>query len=282
MNSLHTTLGNLGGIARVATLRRDGITESAIRTAVTQGSVRRVRKGWLCSADAAPTLVRAVKLGGRLACISAAAHRGLWTPDTGQLHVAVPRHSGRRHGEPAGTIIHWQGAAWATSPALIEPVSAIVRQVLLCCEREDAVAIIDSALHRGELDMRELHEIVTTLPPRFASVLTEVDRRSESGLESLCRWRLARHGLRIRSQVRIEGVGRVDLLIGDRLVLEADGREWHEGAEAFHADRTRDLALHRMGYTVLRVSYTHVMHEWMLVELAVLAMVARGQHSWEH
>ena len=69
-------------------------------------------------------------------------------------------------------------------------------------------------------------------------------------------------------------------LKGDRFVIEADGREWHEGGSAFHADRIRDLALLRLGYVVIRVSYPLIMSEWMLVELSVRALIGRREHLW--
>jgi hypothetical protein len=72
--------------------------------------VTTIRKGWLALPDAPPDLVSAVALGGRLGCVSAAAHLGLWTSPRGaDIHVAVPRHSGRATAHTtAGVIAHWQ------------------------------------------------------------------------------------------------------------------------------------------------------------------------------
>ncbi|UDF14719.1 DUF559 domain-containing protein [Antiquaquibacter oligotrophicus] len=175
---------------------------------------------------------------------------------------------------------HWQSGTWASLPSAVEAVPAIVRQVLLCphVEYEDALAIIDSALNRRSLTLATLRNIVATLPPRFARVLRDVDARSESGLESLCRFRLRELGLQVRSQVWFEEIGRVDLVVADRIILETDGREFHEAS--FLGDRTRDLALVSRGHIVIRVAYHHVVHEWNLVEQAVQALVRRGEHRW--
>jgi very-short-patch-repair endonuclease len=212
--------------------------------------------------------------------MSAARHHGLWTPDDTVLHVGRPAHAGRMFGDPTGVVQHWQSPSWTTSEPPIETISTLIRQLLLCCDREQAIAVIDSALNQRKLTAAALKRILMTLPQRFASILGEVDAASESGLESLCRVRLRNIGTGIRSQVNIGGVGRVDLLLGDRLVIEADGQAWHDGRESFHVDRSRDLGLHRLGYIVIRVSYAHVMFEWMLVELAIRAIIGRREHLW--
>ncbi|MBX3098813.1 MAG: hypothetical protein KF761_04470 [Salinibacterium sp.] len=269
-----------GGAARVATLTASGATRGRLRAAVQNGELVRIRKGWLAVPDAPADVIRAVAYGGRLACLSAARFHGLWAPEDDHVHAAIPRHAGRVHGHPEDLIIHWQSTAWSAHSSVVEPVPDLVRQVLLCRPLEDALTVIDSALNTRTLSMAGLAAILDTLPPRFARVIGEVDARSESGLETFCRCRLRPLGISIRSQVRIPGVGRVDLLLGDRIVIEADGAEWHNGSSAFLADRSRDLALVRMGYVVIRVGYAHVVHEWKLIELAIVGLVARGEHRW--
>ena len=274
-------VGRLGGVVRVSALRSAGATESEIRAAVRGGQLRRIRKGWLHTADAAPAIIRAVRLGGRLACVSAARHLGLWTlDDEHEFHLARPAHAGRTYGDPTNVVEHWQSTPWRSRESAVESIPALVRQVLLCCDRERALTIIDSALNKRMLTYSQLARIVHGLPPRYASVLDQVDSASESGLETLCRVRFMHRGYRIRCQVVIEGAGRVDLVIGDRLVIEADGRKWHEGPDAFRADRTRDLALARLGYVVIRLAYEHIVYEWALVDLTVAEIVGRREHLW--
>jgi very-short-patch-repair endonuclease len=88
---------------------------------------------------------------------------------------------------------------------------------------------------------------------------------------------LRSRNLRVRPQVWIPGVGRVDLLIGDRLVLELDGREWHQD---FERDRARDRALVARGYLVLRASYRQVLEDWPTIEAQIAEIVARRDHRW--
>ncbi|TIH38253.1 type IV toxin-antitoxin system AbiEi family antitoxin domain-containing protein [Subtercola vilae] len=72
----------------------------------------------------------------------------------------------------------------------------------------------------------------------------------------------------------------VDLVIGDRLVLELDGRQWHSTEAAFAEDRRRDLLLHERGCLVIRLTYAQVMFEWPRVEALIRALVGRQEHSW--
>ena len=106
-----------------------------------------------------------------------------------------------------------------------------------------------------------------------------MDPGSASGIETVVRLFLRTHGIRHRVQVRFSGVGRVDLLIGDRLIIEVDGERFHTGPE-FEADRRRDLALVMRGYVVIRLSYRMVLNEWDAVCSGILQLVKRGEHRW--
>ena len=71
----------------------------------------------------------------------------------------------------------------------------------------------------------------------------------------------------------ISAIGTVDLLIDGWLIVELDGREFHED-EQFERDRRRDLESARQRYRTLRFSWRQVMFEWPMVEAAVLAALA--------
>lgn len=89
-----------------------------------------------------------------------------------------------------------------------------------------------------------------------------------------------RHRLRLRSQVVIPTVGRVDFIIGDRLIIEADGYEWHADPARFERDRARDRELVRRGYAVIRVTYRQAHDDIDEVTRAVLDVVRRRDHRW--
>lgn len=82
----------------------------------------------------------------------------------------------------------------------------------------------------------------------------------------------------VRAQVEIPGVGRVDLLIGRRLVIECDSRAHHTGEAAYESDRTRDRKLVRMGYLVIRLTYQQKLNDWPNVEADILALIRRDEH----
>lgn len=57
----------------------------------------------------------------------------------------------------------------------------------------------------------------------------------------------------LRTQVSIDRVGEVDFLIGDRLIIECDGKENHDGNSQRHKDLLRDAAAAALGYETLRL-----------------------------
>lgn len=273
-----------GGVCRTAVLLEVGVSRRALEHAIGSGRIAVLRKGWLRSIDAPPDLVRAVAGGGRLGCLSAATARGLWTIPDGRLHISMPRHASRtqfgnrRIGEDI--LRHWDAPGWRSAPDPIEPMEQFARQIVTCTGKDHAIATLDSALERRLTTIPLLERALASLPAAQRSITSELDAGSQSGLESLCRVRLRRAGYRVRTQVAIPGVGRVDLLLGDRLIIEADGRAWHQGADAFQVDRSRDLAALRLGYVPLRLTSDHVLHEWQWVERVVGSLVARGEHVW--
>ncbi|WP_275757327.1 endonuclease domain-containing protein [Salinibacterium metalliresistens] len=235
-----------------------------------------VRPGWLAIPDAPIEIVAAVRLGGRLGCVYLADHLGLWAPASDVLHVAVPQHAGRALVGTPGVVLHWRSARWRDNPSPLESRADMVKQLATCLASEDAVATIDSALHAGAVSWLEVESALASVP----SMLAEIDGAAESGGESLARCRLRRRGIPVRAQVRIGTLGRVDLLVGDRLVLEIDGRRWHTDPSSFERDRERDLELAILGYRVIRLSHLQVTLDWARAERGILQLIARREHLW--
>lgn len=252
-----------------------------MRGAIRRGEVRRLRKGWLCVPDAPASLVTAVRIGGRLACLSAAEHHGLWVPPHAGVHVALSRHAGYVRPQD-GAVLHWQTGTWMSEPSPIENLGNTIRQIVRCCPSDFAIAVLDSALHTRKLSTKQLAEVLAPLPSRFRALAQRVDAASASGLESLCRLNLVQQGATVRSQVDISGVGRVDFVVGDRLIIEVDGYAWHKGEERYHDDRSRLLAAAQRGYETLRPTAQHILFEAGWFESTVRAKVRRGEHLWSH
>ena len=97
---------------------------------------------------------------------------------------------------------------------------------------------------------------------RFDRTAELADPQAESPGESLTRLLLTGLGLAVRSQVRIVDelglIGRVDFLVGEKVVVEFDGLVKYEGAqgrEALAAEKRREDRLRAAGYEVVRLTW---------------------------
>lgn len=79
-------------------------------------------------------------------------------------------------------------------------------------------------------------------------------------------------------QVKIPGLGRVDFLVGKRLIIEVDSRAFHDTEDSFERDRERDLKAAALGYITIRVTYKQVMHGWAAKEKEILKVIRRREH----
>ena len=279
-----------GGVANLTELRRDAAPEYARRLALRDGSLRRIRNGWFALPDAPSDAASAVRVGGRLTCVSLLARHEVWMMPDDRLHVAVARNasrlrtpdSHRESGDQHSTSValHWDQFEWAPpTHASTDTVLAAIGHLVLCQPRINALVAIDSALNSKLISRGQLRHILSHLPASCADIDRLADARAQSGLETLARLRLGSRRIRVRIQVEIPGVGTVDTLIGDRVILELDSRAHHLGKN-YEKDRTRDLHAIERGYIVLRVSYQRVMYDWASIERVVLALVRRGDHEW--
>lgn len=202
----------------------------------------------------------------------------------GSVHVS--RVEGRRGGAKPGRVHHvhsrevaecdtdQQAGMLCTSPVLT---------VLDCARLVDedwAVAIADSALHTGILTQHTLADraarVLNCTGAGRARVLpTLTSALAESPGESLLRRRLNRMGLTPREQVEIGG-DRVDFLIGDRLVVEFDGRGKYQlrgdPAAAHWAEKQRNDRLVESGYEVLHVTWADLWDEAALAHRIVRSL----------
>ncbi|GAA3869571.1 type IV toxin-antitoxin system AbiEi family antitoxin domain-containing protein [Leifsonia kafniensis] len=276
----------------IRTLRAEGTSENDLRRAVRVGEVERIRQGWYGLPGDTSDEVRALRVGGRLTCVSLLRMHGVWLmPDT-RLHVAVSvarsrlcspadRASGLGSSTDRPSVVtHWQ-------PRLLNPLEPTemfddaAACLAICLPRDHAIVAFDSLLNSKLLSPERLRAALAGLPDSHEWMLNLVDAGCGSGLETLARLNLRRRHIRVRSQVHIPPVGWIDLLIGDRLVLELDSRAHHTDSAAYERDRSRDLALIERGYLVIRVTYRSVMQDWPAIERAILTVVRRKEHRWQ-
>ncbi|RFA13507.1 hypothetical protein B7R22_12615 [Subtercola boreus] len=271
-------------VRHISQLRREGFTRREVERAIESGALRRIRRGWYAAQDAHPDVVAAVRVGGSLTGPSAAVLYGLWVPPDVRLHVSVSHNASRlratEEGHPSACI-HWRRSPDSVLN-VVESLPSALRDAVGCVPEEMAVVLVDSALNLaiGDLTLHDLRRKFAGQGEKYARVLDRSDGGSQSGLETLVRLRLRSHGIAVRTQVRHRGVGAVDLLVGDRLVIELDGREHHDNADGFVSDRRRDLVLFSGGIERLRLTYHHVMHQWPETERVILDFVRRRRHHW--
>ncbi len=282
---LETLIRDRGGVIATWELHQAGYGRARITDLVASRGLLRVRQGWYCSPSLPHDAQRAVRVGGQLTCSSGARFWGLWVPrGDDALHVGVQAGASRlrkatsyrtRLGDEPTVKVHWTG----TSPArsrVVAPPSECLRQIAHCHSPEYLAVVAESALHTGLITEDDWAVIRESLPRTFRRRLPDVGRSSASGIESLFVFRIRALGIQVAQQVRIDGVGIVDALIGDSLIVELDG-------EAFHRDdardRRRDAAASARGYRTLRFLANQIEREWESVEAAVVAAIARGDHQ---
>ncbi|MCF8611483.1 hypothetical protein L5G28_15150 [Gordonia sp. HY285] len=95
----------------------------------------------------------------------------------------------------------------------------------------------------------------------------------------MVRLRLRAPNLKVRPQVYIPGVGKVDFVVGRSMLIEVDGFEYHAAPHAFENDRLRDLHARALGYDPIRLTYTQVVHQWSVVGSLLAEMIRRGDHQ---
>jgi very-short-patch-repair endonuclease len=262
-------------IATRSQLIRAGATPRDLASAVLSETLCRVRRGVYCRPGTDEALVRAVRIGGRLGCVSAAQRLGIWSVVPPAPHVAM-RHEASRLRSPSdrfavltsdnrdGCELHW----WSLPPgsgASIHTVSPLeaLSHIVQCQKRQFAVASIDSALFQGLVDSSELDSMFALLPRRHRRMRGEVDGRCMSGLESLVRLLLLDAGIPFDLQVYLRGVGTVDFVVAGCVVVETDGRLGHIDSLSAARDYQRDAAAIRLGYAVVRLNYAQVMFDPM-------------------
>lgn len=261
-----------GGVVRTAPLRARGATSRQITELVASGTLLRPRKGWLALPEADVSLVAAARAGVVLTCVTQARRLGLWVLGEGIPHVAAPPHAGRTMTSAA--IVHWRRPAVPRVPgALEDSIQNVLVQVALCQPHDVALAVWESALQKQMADAGELARL--PLPHRARAVLAVASPWSDSGLETFVVPRLRWLRLPLRRQIWVAG-HRVDLLIGDRLVLQIDGGH-HVGAQR-DGDNLHDAALALLGYHVIRVGYRLVVDRWEEVQDLIMRAIAQGLH----
>lgn len=255
-----------------ADLLAQGYTRRSIQAALRAGVIVRARRDRYLGGGTPDAIVRAVRVGGRLTCLSLLAMRGVFVFENHRLHVHVNPTDGRLRdpadarariaagrGVPA-PVVHWSSLSEPGGSSCVVGIVDAAAHAVRCQSPRAAVATLDSLLHLGVLSAPELRDVFSRLPARFQVLESLVDGRAESGPETFVRLMARMLGCDIRLQVFFDGVGRVDLLLDGWLVVECDSREFHSDWGQQEVDHDRDLALAALGYGTLRLTAARIMH----------------------
>jgi very-short-patch-repair endonuclease len=263
------------GVAHTSQLLIAGYTHREMRQSVFDGQLERVRRSWLVRPTADPRRRAAATVGGRATCMSAAGLQGLWVPDHAETHVAVMATASRNAVD--GIRLHWaSGPAPVTRTITEEPIVNALFHVARCAPLHDALAVWESAIRIGKAQSEMLLRVAwrSSAAARLAQIAGEL---SDSGMETRFVRGMHEVGITVRQQVRLDGRP-VDGLIGEALVVQLDGFEFHRSA----ADRRRDIGadarLVLLGYTVLRFDYAQIFVHWDEVVATVRMAIAQGLH----
>ncbi len=172
--------------------------------------------------------------------------------------------------------LHWTIPLSPPGRGLMATVEDALAHVAGCVPHDAALAVWESAVRVEGLAPEALRRIPWT--SRAARDLAgEVVGLSDSGLETLVVLPLRRWGVPVVQQARIAGRF-VDLLVGERLVLQIDGFAHHSSSAQRTKDIAHDAELALRGYTVMRLSYAQIVHDWPAVERSIRRALAARLH----
>ena len=251
-----------------------GVTDGDLRAAVREGRVVADGAGTYWLAGVEPDALAAARARGRLTCCSAAARLGVeLVRPSEQTHVAVPR---ARPTRDTGTRRVHRVDTPGDGP--IVPIVTALATILRCLPTVEAVVAVDSAVRQRLVSVSALlHRARGPGSVEVRRRLGLVDGRSGSVIETVLRLALRQAGLSLDCQVRIPGVGRVDLVVDGWLVVEVDGFAFHSDRNQYRVDRARANALVAQGYVLVRVTWEDVMYRLDETVALIISVRDRGR-----
>lgn len=253
---------HFAGALRRRDLALDRTSRRALRDLVEEGAVVE-RVGVVFAPGTDWPLIACRMLGGLLTCHSALAYYSLpELPHPGTVHVAIPSSRGRVR-PLAGVVVHREPARWPSgmSPP-VAPPRLLVARMLRCAEETPAVVVADAALRRGLVSRAELAAMLRSNRsggPLGHRRLARCREKARSPIESIARLELEDAGHSVEVGVDVPGVGEVDMLVDDRLLVETDGYQFHSSKGDWSNDRRREQGLIAQGRLWVRLTYDDVM-----------------------
>ncbi|MFW2512461.1 type IV toxin-antitoxin system AbiEi family antitoxin domain-containing protein [Demequina sp. SO4-13] len=240
-----------GGAASWAQLRALGVTRAALARAVDARAVFRVARG-VYALPASPRIVHLeAAWRAQRTCITALRAWGLPAPSVdSKAHVAIP-HSRSLTASQRRSLevrLHWVRGPVAHAGTVLGALDC----ASMCLSAQDQLAAVDAALNGGLLTVADLDHLLITPPSRAQWLRDSCDPSCQSPLETFARVALREAGLPVATQVHLPGVGRVDFVVDDAVVVEVDGSTYHMNERSFWDDRRRDRVTQVGGRLALR------------------------------
>jgi very-short-patch-repair endonuclease len=243
--------------------------------ALAAGHIVRVRRGVYGLPKDAGALGLALQHNALLTCVSAAPAYQLWTLEKARVVHLSPGHKKTVPGTLThGRILH------PVHPSLpVAGLADVLIHALRCLPLLEALVMVQCAAQRGDVTVDFLRrKLPGNRNARARSVLDYVIPRADSVLEVLANYHFRLAGLHVRRHVELQGVGEVDFLIEDCLVVETDGAT-HLEANQVKKDRARNNATVIGGRLCLRFGYAEVVHHPERMVDQVLAVLEQSRQG---
>lgn len=272
---IETFLRTRSGVTKASALRAAGFTHTARDKALAAGRIVRIQRGIYSLPGEAGAFGVALSHNALLTCLSAAPVYRMWTlQGAGAVHLS-PSHKKT----PPRTLTHGR-CLHPPHPWLpVAGLADVLIHALRCLPELESLVMVQCAAQRGDVTVEFLRrKLPGNRNARARAVLDSVIPRADSILEVLANYHFRRAGLNIRMHVELPGVGEVDFLIEECLVVETDGTT-HLEPRQVKKDRKRNNATVIGGRLGLRYGYDDVVNhpQRMVAEVVeVLELCRRG------
>ncbi|MFC0674754.1 type IV toxin-antitoxin system AbiEi family antitoxin domain-containing protein [Brachybacterium hainanense] len=258
-----------------------GMSTRQLDRKLAAGEIIRLAHGIYGTSQTPGPIIRALQSRQLLTCISALSLLGFWQIRDEKIHVAQLRAGSRsaRARHRSGVVLHDPAPRRIPGSKLFVPVPDALEHVIRCRGVEDGAIELESGLRRGLITRDDVEQVRSALPLRLDRALGELRCDADAGTETKTRRFFERRGVEVRAQVEfLDGMWRVDLLVGDCLVVECDSLEFHTGVEEYDRTYRKRLDLQALGMVYVQLTYEQVMIDWERTSRMLGAMLDRREH----
>ena len=192
-------------------------------------------------------------------CLFALRRSKIWVPgeDVDEIRSRVTRYGQRRHGNECRRY------GRPTPPdGAVDDIATSLQYAARCLDDEGFIVVCDSIANKRLMTLDEIERQFAHAPRRILSLIQQCDARADSGIETMVRKRLRGEGFKVTPQYKVAEGLHADLLVGERLALEIDGRAYHVEEGNYEYDRWRDRQYLKRGVIPSHLSYQQVVYHW--------------------